>query len=274
MAHPTPEEKKETIHGPGFALAIAQQSRRESRVLLVPVMAKLISCKSRFRDRCYRGRLAVSVRVRFAGSVGRRPGTRRRCFLFHRRTIVRTILRGQQDVRHRQVPQCYRDAFGSYIHGVRDSNFLHSTQYTVHSIMQLDPGARWAASSPCLPWLRNPRGGAVCNLQGSKHAFLFFSSFDEEAHCRSEEGPTSLAHHRGGLTVLRLRTWVLGTSPLANDRKTWGRWIAASRRRESGVRHSLTCGVEGDSSCECNGFRKGSLGRITSEQTRRLRHMR
>jgi hypothetical protein len=74
MAHPTPEEERATIHGPGFALTIAQQRVVGRAVSLVPVMAKLISCKSRFRDRCYRGRLAVSVRV--CGSPDRLEGGR------------------------------------------------------------------------------------------------------------------------------------------------------------------------------------------------------
>jgi hypothetical protein len=62
-------------HGPGFSLSIAQQRRRRTVVHLVPVVAKIPSCKSLARGQCYGGVSACSVRrVRLEGGR-RQPGS-------------------------------------------------------------------------------------------------------------------------------------------------------------------------------------------------------
>jgi hypothetical protein len=224
MAHPTPEEERATIHGPGFALTIAQQRVVGRAVSLVPVMAKLISCKSRFRDRCYRGRLAVSVRV--CGSPDRLEGGRGHagnvsCFIVER--LFERFCTGNRMQSNAKCLSATEIRLNRA--WCRDSNF---------PLCSWIRGAMRSASSPCAPWLRNPRGGAVCNLQGVQacFSFSFFFFFDEEAHRRSAEGgrrrsPTSLWGYKKPRTDKHpsddLSSWNFSTG---NDRKTWGRWIA------------------------------------------------
>jgi hypothetical protein len=229
MAHPTPEEEKATIHGPGFALATAQQSRRESRFFWYRSwLNSSLANHGSGTDATVAGlpcQCACVSPDRLEG--GRRHA--RQCFLFHRRTIVRTIRHRQQDAKHRQVPQCYRDAFRSYM-----------VSRLQPPIMQLDPRCN---AQQCIFFMlamasQSARRG---RLQPPGVQSMFFN-FDEEAHRRSAEGPTSLAHlHGGGLTVAMpfvggckkprtdkhpsddLSSWNFSTG---NDRKTWGRWIA------------------------------------------------
>jgi hypothetical protein len=87
---------------------------------------------------------------------------------------------------------------------------------------------RSSASSSCSPWLRNPRGGAVCNLQGSKACFSILMKRHTVAAQRGRRRSlTSMAagspwrcHLLGAArnqeqTNTRLAARPLGTSPLA-----------------------------------------------------------
>lgn len=148
-------------------------------VCLVPVMAKITSCKSRFRDQCYRGSQPCQCACVSPDRLGRRPETGRQCFLFHRRTIVRTIS-GPLVTRCKAAPS---------------ASILPISRLQL-PIMQLDPGCNAAAHlHHARHGLAIREAGPSATSRGSQESFTLMKRHTVAVRRGRRRRP------RGGLTV-------------------------------------------------------------------------